>query len=266
MKIRTLLVAALFSVVACIASAKETAQRATVHVRPPVAGSWRLVFAEEFNGSKLDGKVWMTLRGLSPGYRAPYNPEQDDAAFDATYTTLQNGTLRIRWAPIPITDGGATYPYTAGVATTASGFNFKYGVIEARIWLPRAAGITPTFWLLPAPVDTTWPPEIDIAEFSTDSQGRLDAHFNVHYRKGSRLRQIAGFPTYGENLGGAWHTYTLDWRANSMTMLLDGKPVYRYTGEGIPAQAMYIVLSTGVDKGKKPVAGNMLVDYVRVWQ
>ena len=51
-----------------------------------------------------------------------------------------------------------------------------------------------------------------------------------------------------------------------MTMLLDGKPVYRYTGEGIPAQAMYIVLSTGVDKGKKPVAGNMLVDYVRVWQ
>ena len=44
MKIRTLLVAALFSVVACIASAKETAQRATVHVRPPspVRGGWSL--------------------------------------------------------------------------------------------------------------------------------------------------------------------------------------------------------------------------------
>ena len=77
---------------------------------------------------------------------------------------------------------------------------------------------------------------------------------------------MAGFPTYGENLGGARHTYTLDWRPNSMTMLLDGKAVYRYTGEGIPSTSMYIVLSNGVMKGEKPGPGSMLVDYVRVWQ
>ena len=174
--------------------------------------------------------------------------------------------LRIHWKAAPITVKGATYPYTTGVATTATGFNFRYGVIEARIWLPRISGIAPTFWLLPTPVDSTWPPEIDIAEFSTGAQGKVDAHFNVHYQKNGRLRQIAGFPTYGENLGGAWHTYPLDWRPDSMTMLLDGKAVYRYTGEGIPSTSMYIVLSNGVMKGEKPGPGSMLVDYVRVWQ
>ena len=88
----------------------------------------------------------------------------------------------------------------------------------------------------------------------------------MHYQKNGHLRQIAGFPTYGENLGGAWHTYPLDWRPDSMTMLLDGKAVYRYTGEGIPSTSMYIVLSNGVMKGEKPGPGSMLVDYVRVWQ
>lgn len=190
----------------------------------------------------------------------------DDSAFDAGYTTVSNGVLRIHWKAAPITVKGATYPYTTGVATTATGFNFRYGVIEAHIWLPRISGIAPTFWLLPTPVDSTWPPEIDIAEFSTGAQGKVGAHFNVHYQKNGRLRQIAGFPTYGENLGGAWHTYTLDWRPDSMTMLLDGKAVYRYTGEGIPSTSMYIVLSNGVMKGEKPGPGSMLVDYVRVWQ
>lgn len=98
----------------------------------------------------------------------------DDSAFDAGYTTVSNGVLRIHWKAAPITVKGATYPYTTGVATTATGFNFRYGVIEARIWL------------LPTPVDSTWPPEIDIAEFSTGAQGKVDAHFNVHYQKNGR--------------------------------------------------------------------------------
>lgn len=123
--------------------------------KPPVSGAWRLVFAEEFNGTNLNPKVWMKLRGLGPGYREPYNPDMDDSAFDAGYTTVSNGVLRFHWKAAPITVKGATYPYTTGVATTATGFNFRYGVIEARIWLPRISGIAPTFWLLPTPVYST---------------------------------------------------------------------------------------------------------------
>ena len=39
--------------------------------KPPVSGAWRLVFAEEFNGTNLNPKVWMKLRGLG---RATVNP------------------------------------------------------------------------------------------------------------------------------------------------------------------------------------------------
>ena len=73
-------------------------------------------------------------------------------------------------------------------------------------------------------------------------------------------------PTYGENLGGAGTLTPSTGGQTAMTMLLDGKAVYRYTGEGIPSTSMYIVLSNGVMKGEKPGPGSMLVDYVRVWQ
>lgn len=123
--------------------------------KPPVSGAWRLVFAEEFNGTNLNPKVWMKLRGLGPGYREPYNPDMGHSAFDAGYTTVSNGVLRIHWKAAPITVKGATYPYTTGVATTATGFNFRYGVIEARIWLPRfpasprRSGCCPRRWIPP---------------------------------------------------------------------------------------------------------------------
>lgn len=45
-----------------------------------------------------------------------------------------------------------------------------------------------------------------------------------------------------------------------------GRFMVCYTGAGIPAVPMYIVFSAGVLKGQRPGAGNMLVDYVRVWQ
>jgi endo-1,3-1,4-beta-glycanase len=40
---------------------------AAPHPKPPVSGAWRLVLAEEFNGTNLNPKVWMKLRGLGPG-------------------------------------------------------------------------------------------------------------------------------------------------------------------------------------------------------
>lgn len=50
-----------------------------------------------------------------------------------------------------------------------------------------------------------------------------------------------------------------------MTMLLDGKAVYRYTGEGILDVNVYRLIQRR-HEGEKPGPGSMLVDYVRVWQ
>ena len=77
MNIRHILfVAALFCTAAFAAPAS----------RPPVAGSWQLRYAEEFDGSGADlqQRGWMTLRGSGDGYRAPTKFCTRRAAEDST--------------------------------------------------------------------------------------------------------------------------------------------------------------------------------------
>jgi len=57
------------------------------------------------------------------------------------------------------------------IATTATGFSFRYGLIEARIWLPSAAGIAPAFWLLPAPGGSEAGPQAIISGWTRGSRG-----------------------------------------------------------------------------------------------
>lgn len=232
----------------------------------PLPGSWRLTFADDFSGP-LDPAVWATLRGKGTGtYAAPYSTSLDGYAYDASYTTVEGGNLRLRGDPTPVTDGGITFPYRAGMASTANGYAFQYGIVEARMWVPASGdGLWPCFWLLPYPVDSAWPPELDIAEFTYDP-GMVTGHGNVHYLSNGRKRDIPGFPPYAENVGGAWHTYGVRWAPDRLDFMLDGQVLYSYTGEGIPQQKMYIVLSTGMKRGSDPGPGNVLVDYVRVWQ
>lgn len=231
----------------------------------PLPGNWRMTFSEDFNAD-LDPNVWAKLRGSGDGtYAAPYSVEYDAYAYKASYTTVEDGNLRLRWAPDPVSDGGHDFPYTAAVATTANGYHFKYGIVEARIWLPaQGNGLWPCFWLLPYPVDSTWPPEIDVAEF--DYANTVTGHGNLHYISNGQHKDIPGFPPYAPNVGGSWHTYGVRWAADRLEFMLDGKVAYTYTGEGIPNQEMYIVFSTGILKGHNPGHGHMLVDYIRVWQ
>ncbi len=226
--------------------------------------AWRLVWREEFDGP-LDPQVWLPLRGTREfPYRTPFNASLDDSSFSADHVEVSGGSLRIRWTPRASTVGSTTYPYTTGLATTAPGFAFQYGVCEIRAFVPAASGIAPAFWMLPLPVNA-WPPEIDLAEFTTSAGGQVDVRFNVHWHPGAD-GQIAGFPVYGSDVGDAWHTYTLVWEADRMSVLLDGVTRYEYTGEGIPQQPMYLVLSGGVLRGATPAAGEVRVDHVRVWQ
>ena len=57
----------LFSVLRLFAINKELFMNIRRFYLPPVSGAWRLVFAEEFNGTNLNPKVWMKLRGAWAG-------------------------------------------------------------------------------------------------------------------------------------------------------------------------------------------------------
>ena len=223
---------------------------------------WNLVWREEFHHD-LDPAVWVRLRGSDHPYRSPFNPDLDASAFDPDYTEVRDGKLRVRWDATASLVDGQEYPYTTGIATTAAGFAFQYGLCEFRAWIPTEPGISPAVWMLPMPVDT-WPPEIDIAEWGW-AAGAMWAHLNVHWEPGPH-GQIADFPAYATAVGESWHTYTLQWEPDLIRIFYDGQLGYEYTGTRIPQQPMYLVFSGGVLRDMTPRPGEFLVDYVRVWQ
>lgn len=226
----------------------------------------QLVWGEDFSRD-LNPAVWSKRRGsVRYPYDSPFNPHLENASFDPDHAWVEDGHLKIRWEQTPSRANGVSYPYTTGLATTAPGYSFRYGYFETRILVPNGVGLWPAVWLLPTPVDTRWPPEMDIAEFEGRLDGTVDVHFNLHWREGGRLRQIHGYPRYGTNIGGGWHTYGMRWEQSRVAVYLDGRKAYEYQGPGIPQDNMYLIISGAINRPHYPPAGTMLVDYVGVWQ
>lgn len=232
----------------------------------------RLVFVDEFNGNVLDENIWTPHRGLPPfTYGNPYNPALDDTGFDKNQVSVKDGNLILSWEKTPITIDHTTYPYRAGVVHSGKGLSFSYGYVEARIWFSKESGLTPAFWLIPMPVDDHWPPEIDIAELTTDDtpDGLYKPHFNYHWHDSFGNHQQMQWKWYGiQNVdyAGGWHTYGLKWEKGFMQVYIDGTPGPSFRNGIITNEQMYIVLSTGVKKGAQPGNGQMLVDWVKVWK
>jgi beta-glucanase (GH16 family) len=235
---------------------------------PPYAGmvGETMIFHDEFDGSRVNRERWSTLRGHSPGYGSPYNPEIEAAAYSSHNVAQRNGnailTLRRRSAR-----GYKRYPYSSGLIHSGRSFAFRHGYVEARVRVPKCSGCWPAFWMLDAPVDRFWPPEIDIFEFfntATSSQ----PFFNFHYRTDGDHAQ-SGPATYGDgDEVGTWHTYGLRWTETSLQVFLDGVPGPRFDqAERLPTRPNYLIFNLGLYKGKSPRSGSkMLIDWVRVWR
>jgi beta-glucanase (GH16 family) len=146
-------------------------------------------------------------------------------------------------------------------------FAFKHGYVEARVRVPKCAGCWPAFWMLDAPVDRYWPPEIDIFEFFNTAASSRPA-FNFHYRSDAGHAQI-GPQSYGEgDEVGGWHTYGLRWSATSLQVFLDGVPGPIYSeADRLPTRPNYLIFNLGMYKGQRPRSGSkMQIDWVRVWR
>jgi beta-glucanase (GH16 family) len=151
-------------------------------------------------------------------------------------------------------------------------------VVEARIRVPgpnaQAGGYWPAFWLLSnqdaAGGAGTWPPEIDIFEFFSNSNVP-EAH----------LHTTGGDINYGEadsdgatDLSLAFHVYTLELSTHALTFYLDGTQRWTYTNAANIARVLspaplYVLLNmqfggaAGNPTGAVPA--DMVIDYVRAW-
>ena len=220
------------------------------------AKTWHLVFNSTFTGQALNTADWST-GWLANGITQPVSSGELECYAPAN-VIVSGGALNLSLIKQPQSCGGREHPYTSGMINTNGKFQFRYGFMEARIWMPGQRGQIinwPAFWA----DGQNWPKtgEIDVLE---GLGGQACWHFIN--RAGSRGNCVAGTFYNG------WHTFGADWEPGSITYYYDGRVVGKIKS-GITHAPMYLILNNATAHLYQipvHVPADVRVAYVRVWQ
>jgi beta-glucanase (GH16 family) len=240
--------------------------------------SWQCTFVDDFHGSTLDRTKWVPQTNHSHGTDAARSCFVDNPANIA----VADGSLRLSVRKIATTMDCAGLPagYTGGSVTTYYKFGQQYGRFEARMKVPatREPGLHEAFWLWPdvrQTQTTYWPEagEIDIAE--TYSQYPDLVIPFLHYTWYDNWGPVPGLNTAWTCAAsrGVWNTYTLEWSANRLEILVNGRTCLVNTSGDPAFQKPYIMAltqslgsTTNGYTGRAPMPATTEVDYVKVWK
>ncbi|MDE3066131.1 MAG: glycoside hydrolase family 16 protein [Verrucomicrobiota bacterium] len=231
---------------------------------------YRLVWADEFNGTALDTNRW---NDYNPGRRR-------DAINVPEAVSIRNGCLTIR----TFTRHGRQY---TGMISTRDKFEPTRGYWEARIRFEDSPGMWSAFWLEsstigrpigdPAKAGT----EIDICEHrAVGGKGKNLAgrvHQTLHWDGYGKFHKSAGVLTPDLKLGSGFHLYGLEWTDSAYRFYVDGRLTWTATN-AISNTHEFVILSSEIQAGgwagKIPAGGyadwrdsktKMVVDYVRYY-
>ncbi len=253
-------------------------------VSPPPAGSFSLVWSDEFegpSGALVDATKWTSETG-GGGWG---NQELETYTDRARNASLDGeGALAIQALRETFTGGdGITREYTSARLKTQAKFEQAYGRFEARLRIPRGQGLWPAFWMLGADIPTAgWPRcgEIDIME----NIGREPStvHGTVHGPGYSGATGIGASFTLpgGARFADDFHVFAVEWDPAAIRWYVDGALYQTRTPADLPAgqrwafdHPFFILLNVAVGGGwpGSPDATTvfpqtMLVDYVRVYR
>lgn len=227
---------------------------------------WSTIFFDGFNGTELDRNEWPITYGGSMYWNNAFwwdngQLSVGDGALTIGMDKADNGIWTV--------GGLTTMPWKG--APEGLGTTFQFGRVEIRAKTSvEVEGAGPCFLLWPA--NDTWPPEIDILETPKGGQGM----FTVHYPGPDGGPEGRGYDSQFFDLDHSqWHTYTLDWLPDRLTLYVDGVKVAE-TFENIPQIPMSVGLQGHVgiesdgwygspnDTGVDSV--DIEVDWVRVSQ
>jgi beta-glucanase (GH16 family) len=227
-----------------------------------VPGNWNLVLNSDFNGSSLNSSVWRT-GWFGSGVTVPVNSYENDCYSPSNVTFPGDGSMHLNVTNSSSTCGGKTRQYTGSLVSTnpndgrsSGGFQYTYGVLEARVYVP-ADGTRIANWPAVWADGQSWPNtgEDDLME---GLNGQACFHFH----------DVLGGPgNCDSKVTPGWHTFASDWQPGSVTYYYDGVKVGSIT-TGITSAPMYIILDNTVYPGESDItkADSMDVSYVRVWQ
>ena len=190
-------------------------------------------------------------------------------AFASYQSSAQNQTeqfsssgLKLSILPMPAPNGAQ---WQAGLMNTQNTFSQTYGYFEAAVNIPPdmlQPGATWAFWL----IGYSWPPEIDIAEFSTPNGNVFDnaVHSRDPKQHTTYSSPIDGWGTW-YNFPSGNHVFAVDWRPDGIDLYVDAE---KKSWSNTPAdmhQPMYIVLGSAAHSNISSPA-TLQVQYVRVFK
>jgi beta-glucanase (GH16 family) len=181
---------------------------------------YKLVFADEFNGSTVDRSVW--------NVRDKTYLDFDKACISADNVVEGDGVLTLSARKATTTCGKVTRPYTSVYMETIGKKSFTYGRFEVRAKAPsgtaEGTGIWPAAWLRP---DDGGHGEIDIMELPGGTRYYDKATQAIFYSYDPPTKQDnrAALPG-GKVPGDGYHVYATEWDKTSMRWYVDGALVY----------------------------------------
>ena len=255
----------------------------TADARLEVPDDYQLVWSDEFEQDGLpDESRWAyDTRRNADGW---WNRElQYYSAARVENARVEDGHLIIEAhkEPVPFEtfpDSGGQV-FTSARLITSERAAWQYGYIEVRAKLPCGRGLWPAIWTLPEG-DTRWPldGEIDIMEYVGWNRNKF--HATVHTRDNNHTSGSQfGSSFHASTACGGFHTHSLHWTEEALTIAVDGVPYFYYPrdnkkyGEWPFDRPHFLLLNVavggwggrrGIDAGAFPA--RMEVDYVRVYQ
>jgi Glycosyl hydrolases family 16 len=187
---------------------------------------WSLAWSDEFDGpmgTPVDPATWqLEVGGHGWGNEElQYYTDGENASLDGA------GNLAIvvrRADPSMRADRLDGREYTSARLISKDRVAFSYGLVRARIRLPRGRGIWPAFWMLGQDIDQVgWPRcgEIDVMEnFGMDPSV---VHGTVHGPGYSGAGGITASHDAGVDLADDFHLYSVHWEPGRIRWYIDDR-------------------------------------------
>jgi beta-glucanase (GH16 family) len=246
--------------------------------RPPVPGDWIKTLDDNFDGPAVDSTVWNV-----------YGPNFWDKQthWSKDNLVLGGGVARLHFQKKTGLHNDdpkeRSTAYACGFLETYGKWVQRYGYFEGRVKLPRAAGLWPTFWLMPdrgAAAGAQWQRqdtsgggmEFDIMEHLT-RWGPYRYNIACHWDGYGKSHASVGTATnYVQADKDGFITSGLLWTPGSAIYYCNGKEIARWEDPRVSSvpSGIIIEMTTGgwdnnaVDDAQLPA--DYLIDYIRVWQ
>jgi beta-glucanase (GH16 family) len=255
-----------------------------------VPSAWQQVWSDEFDtraGTAPNPNVWGHEVGDgvalgNPGWGNDELEYYTDSTANAATDGRGNLAITARAAEGQQQCYYGPCKYTSARLLTKQRFEVAYGRVEARIKVPRGAGLWPAFWMLGTDIDQVgWPQsgEIDIME----NVGRLPNQVfgTLHGPGYSGGQSYGGIYDLGRPAADDFHTFAIEWQPDKIVWYVDGILYHQATPGDAFLQGkqwvynhpffMLLNVAVGGNFGGPVGAGTifpqqMLVDYVRLYQ